>query len=64
MTLSCRELVNLDITSKSDPKVEVYLKEGGKGSKFFLLGETELVNNNLNPDFSKQIEMNYCFEKE
>jgi hypothetical protein len=29
-----------------------------------LIGETELVNNNLNPDFSKPLEMNYTFEKE
>lgn len=31
LTISCRNLKNLDIMSKSDPKVEVYLKEGGKG---------------------------------
>ncbi len=64
MTISCRSLKNLDITSKSDPKVEIYLKEGGHGAKWFLIGETEIVNNNLNPDFSKQLDIKYEFEKE
>ncbi len=64
LTISCRNLKNLDITSKSDPKCEIYLRDGGKASKWMLIGETEIVNNNLNPDFSKQLEINYTFEKE
>jgi len=64
LSFSCRGLKNLDIVSKSDPKVEVYMRESGKNSKWMMIGETELVNNNLNPDFAKQIEMTYTFEKE
>jgi Ca2+-dependent lipid-binding protein len=50
--------------SKSDPQVFVFMKEGGKDSSWHQIGKTELINNNLNPDFSEQIVLNYLFEKE
>ena len=28
------------------------------------MGETELINNNLNPDFKRSFEVNYSFEKQ
>jgi hypothetical protein len=46
---SCRGLKDLDITNKSDPKVNVYYKE--KKTEFKKIGETEMVKNNLDPDF-------------
>ena len=52
LTISCRNLKNLDILSKSDPKVEVFIRDGGKNGNFRLIGETEVINNDLNPDFS------------
>ncbi len=51
LTISCRNLKNLDILSKSDPKVEVFIKDPKSGN-FKLIGETEVINNDLNPDFS------------
>jgi hypothetical protein len=61
--ISCRKLKDLDITSKSDPQVEVYVKER-TATKWSLVGKTEIIQNNLNPDFSTPIECDYFFEKE
>jgi len=44
--------------------VIVFMKEGGKDSSWQQIGKTEMINNNLNPDFSQQIVLNYMFEKE
>ncbi len=35
-----------------------------KSNNWTLIGKTEIVNNNLNPDFSKFIECDYYFERE
>jgi copine 5/8/9 len=61
--ISCRKLKDLDIMSKSDPQVEVYMKEKSQ-NKWILIGKTEKMVNNLNPDFTTFIECNYYFEKE
>ncbi|CAI2364003.1 unnamed protein product [Moneuplotes crassus] len=60
--ISCRKLKDLDIISKSDPFVEVYLKNDERSS-WMLVGKTETIQNNLNPDFSTPIILDYFFEK-
>ena len=40
------------------------MKEGKNGAEWMKIGQTERVTNNLNPDFSQQIETLYFFEKE
>jgi len=50
--------------SKSDPLVQVFMKDPKNSKNWHLIGETERVTNNLNPDFSTQIETSYFFEKE
>jgi Ca2+-dependent lipid-binding protein len=61
--ISCRKLKDMDITSKSDPYVEIYMKERNAKNWGFI-GKTEIIMNNLNPDFATPIECNYYFEKE
>ena len=62
LSLSCRDLADLDTFSKSDPIVHVFLKDGpAKG--YSLIGKTEMILNNLNPDFTKNISLSYFFEK-
>lgn len=63
MFLSCRNLKNLDVLSKSDPQIEVYTKDRTIVN-WALIGRTEVVNNNLNPDFSTFVECDYYFERE
>ena len=63
LSISCKNLVDLDIFSKSDPEVHVYLKTGKQGS-YMLIGKTEMILNNLNPDFVTTFTLDYYFEKE
>jgi Ca2+-dependent lipid-binding protein len=58
--ISARNLKNLDVFSKSDPKCAVY-ELVNKDWK--LVGKTETINNNLNPDFATSIQLGYYFEK-
>jgi len=56
---SCRGLLDLDLLSKSDSMIKVYLcsKKG-----WSLLGKTEVIHDNLNPDYSTSIVTDYIFE--
>lgn len=49
--------------SKSDPQVEVYIKDRSNPN-WLLIGKTEIVNNNLNPDFATVVQCDYYFERE
>lgn len=57
--ISCRNLKDLDVFSKSDPKVRVFYTFQGKETN---LGETEFHKNDLNPTFKKTFVMEYIFE--
>ena len=57
--LSGRKLKNLDTFSKSDPYVKVTLIVQGAVRE---LGKTEVLKNNLNPDFAKTFIIDYIFE--
>lgn len=57
--LSCRKLKDLDVFSKSDPRVIVFV-DSGKG--LTKVGQTEVIKNNLDPNFSTSIYVDYVFE--
>ena len=59
--LTARSLGNMDFFSKSDPYVKVYFKATPQGL-WGLIGRTETVNNNLNPDWGKSFVLDYYFE--
>ena len=61
--ISCRKLKDLDVFSKSDPVVHLHLWNDQTRS-WVKYGETEVMNNNLNPDFKRQFEVLYSFEKQ
>lgn len=61
MTLSCRNLPNMDVLSKSDPYCIVQMKESWQ-DRFFEIGRTEQINDNLNPEWVKKFLINYNFE--
>ena len=46
LSLSCSNLKDLDVFSKSDPVVFLYEQ---KGSEWVKLGRTEVIDDNLNP---------------
>lgn len=61
MTLSCQNLINADVLSKSDPYCVVHMKEPWQ-DKFFEIGRTEVIADNLNPEWVKKFLVNYNFE--
>eukprot|EP01012_Entosiphon_sulcatum_P048700 TRINITY_DN67217_c0_g1_i1.p1 TRINITY_DN67217_c0_g1~~TRINITY_DN67217_c0_g1_i1.p1 ORF type:complete len:550 (+),score=88.35 TRINITY_DN67217_c0_g1_i1:41-1690(+) len=61
LTLTCANLPNMDTLSKSDPFV-VVVEKLGDGS-FVELGQTEVVQDNLDPRFATAIQAEYRFEE-
>ena len=59
---SCRKLINLDAMSKSDPVIKVY-ELNPKNNSWYLKDQTETIQDNLNPDFAKSINVDYIFEQ-
>ena len=57
---SCKKLTNKDFGSKSDPFVKLY--EVLPNQNRNLIGSSEVVENNLNPDFEKSFQVEYHFE--
>lgn len=57
--LAARNLKDTDVFSKSDPLVKVFLQENGNWN---LIGKTEQIKDNLNPNFSKSVPANLIFE--
>lgn len=61
MTLSCVNLLNMDILSKSDPYCVVLMKESWQ-DRFFEIGRTERIDDSLNPEWVKKFIISYNFE--
>ena len=58
LSISARNLLDCDITSKSDPMCVVFSKPFGASSNRYNWQElmrTERIQNNLNPDFAKKV---------
>ena len=60
--ISCRKLKDVEILSKSDPFVEVFSKKSR--GQYAKLGQTEVIWDNLNPDFIKIFTIDYIFEEQ
>lgn len=61
MTLSCMNLLNTDVLSKSDPYCIVQMKEPWQ-DRYYEVGRTERIDDNLNPEWVKKFIVNYNFE--
>lgn len=61
MTLSCRNLLNTDVLSKSDPYCIVQMKEPWQ-DRYYEIGRTEKIDDDLNPEWVKKFIVNYNFE--
>jgi len=60
ISISCNNLVNKDLLSKSDPFVAVFQVNGNKYNE---IGRTETINDNPNPVFEKKFHIDYFFEE-
>ena len=58
---SCKKLKNMDVLSKSDPQVQVYMKM--RQEAYQLVAKTEMIKDNLNPSFTKAVPVDYYFEE-
>uniref|UniRef100_A0A672IHF1 Copine-8 n=1 Tax=Salarias fasciatus TaxID=181472 RepID=A0A672IHF1_SALFA len=56
ITVSCRNLLDRDTFSKSDPSKTLHVY-------FFCFGRTEVIDNTLNPDFVRKFILDYFFEE-
>lgn len=61
MTISCKNLLNTDITSKSDPICLLFMKESWQ-NEYQSVGRTEQINDCLDPQFVKKFILSYSFE--
>jgi len=59
LSVRCRNLIDADFLSKSDPMVVV---EQRVGASWLELGRTEVVWDNLNPEFQKKFQVEFHFE--
>ncbi|XP_063062950.1 copine-3-like isoform X1 [Engraulis encrasicolus] len=60
LTVSCENLLDRDVTSKSDPLCVLLMNSSS--SQWFEVGRTEKVQNCLNPKFAKKFLLDYYFE--
>ncbi|XP_028305152.1 copine-8 isoform X1 [Gouania willdenowi] len=62
ITVSCRNLLDRDTFSKSDPICVLYTQ--GMGNKEWReFGRTEVIDNTLNPEFVRKFLLDYFFEE-
>ena len=60
-----RELVDLDFFSVSDPICSLYTRDSNvKYASWHLIGETEVIDNNLNPKWIKSFSVWFHFTKD
>ncbi|KAM9713104.1 copine-3-like isoform 2-T2 [Menidia menidia] len=60
LTISCNNLMDMDVFSKSDPLCALYIS--ASGSHWYEFGRTEMILNCLNPKFAKKFVLDYYFE--
>ena len=56
---SCRNLIDMDTFTKSDPQIRLYQRTQ---QGWNLVDKTEIIWDNLNPDFAKSFTLDYIFE--
>lgn len=61
--VSAKNLTDVDILTLSDPLCQLFMKNGNHDS-YVLVGETETIDNNLNPKWVKHFTVNYYFERQ
>lgn len=61
MFVSCRNLINRDLVSKSDPYIIFSMKDRKTG-QYVLKDKTETIKDNLNPNFLKTFIVDFIFE--
>uniref|UniRef100_A0A914WKY8 Copine-3 n=1 Tax=Plectus sambesii TaxID=2011161 RepID=A0A914WKY8_9BILA len=63
LSVKCKNLVDRDVTSRSDPMCVFYRSEGNNNGPWKVVGRSERVMNTLNPEFLTKFKVNYLFEQ-
>merc|ERR1712001_702659 len=63
LSICGKNLRDMDVFSKSDPMCVVYTQPFGSNSWQEVL-RTECIQNNLNPKFTRKVQISYCFEQQ
>jgi len=61
VSISCKNLADMDTFSKSDPFAVLYLQDARTGG-WSCQGRTETIDNTLDPQWAKKFVLNYQFE--
>lgn len=67
LRFSCQKLKNLDFLSKSDPVVQVFQQKHNPTTStksFEFVGQTEIIKDNLSPEFKEPILVDYYFQEQ
>merc|ERR1712013_465426 len=62
ISISCNQLEDMDVFSKSDPFCVLYVKDS-KSKQWHCFGKTETIDNTLEPHFEKKFILQYKFEE-
>ncbi|KAJ8041877.1 Copine-8 [Holothuria leucospilota] len=62
LSVTCRKLRDMDVLSKSDPMCVLFIKTLGS-EEYKEVGRTEVIDNNLNPNFVRKFLVDYFFEE-
>jgi len=63
ISVRCEQLVNRDLTSKSDPTCVLFVQRSGKPGDWGEFGRTEKIQDSLSPRWGKKFVMDYKFEE-
>ena len=63
LSIAAKNLRDMDVFSKSDPMCVVYLQPFGS-KRWQEVARTEIIRNNLNPEFTTKVKLNYLFEEQ
>ena len=61
LSFSCKDLPNMDVMSRSDPFCILYKMVNKRWQK---IDRTEVIHDNLNPEFVKKIVAEFYFERQ
>ena len=64
LSISANNLRDMDVFSKSDPMCVVYVEPFGATGTWKEILRTECVKNSLNPQFTRKVQISYCFEEQ
>ena len=59
LSFACRDLVDLDVVTLTDPFLRIYEQIGKNWTK---IGETEVIYNSLHPQFAKSFLIDFYIE--